>query len=827
MTHDDRSALSSPRASSVVSAVLIALSISMWSCQFGGGPVESEPVMSPLSEDMIDGAQGGDSSDLFRDQEAWERSEVTPHRFRSTAEGIQVQTPGRPASWQDFPVRGMNVSLALPGTRPGEFTATEEQILKWFTDLSELPFNTLRIYTVQSPFFYRALRRWNLEHPQRPFFLLQGIWIKEPEEEGEPLDYRDPENQEWVRDEIEKVIDVVYGRREIPAPTPARGGYGRAFGSYHADVSPWLVGWLLGREMEPYTIEETHKRHRDISEYQGAYVSLAEGNPTEALIAEYLDYMLSYQFEYYRELHTFAFSNWPTLDPLIHETEPVFPVSSEDHFTIDIERFTLSESAEAVGQFASYHAYPYYPDFIMYQPDYQREDEEGLNPYLGYLLQLKSYHMTRPLVITEIGLPSSQGSAHLNQSGLHHGGLTERQVGRGLKRMIRNFETAGVTGYCIFELLDEWFKRAWIVDRLELPAERRHLWYNPMSPEQNFGIIALAPGRAPEEGGHIVNGREGLNEWSDPQIQREAERITGVAGEIRDLTIDHDEGYLHLRLRVEPFESQGETSEGWDQRDYWIVFDTLDGSRGDFCLDPLCRLQSEQGVEFKLIIESPERVFWMVDRPYDLFGIWHNIRQPWQIWSTTENRSGRFTLHRTLTNVAYMYQDVELGPERVQETGRLPVGDMINGDTRSNCAVSSELGVIEVRIPWTLLAFTDPTERRVVDDQGSGRRVPDTQVTEGIRIWAVHLRETSEGSEEITFEGTLSQREPDDETEYHLWVHDTLPAADEVEEGARLPTQPFTYRWDAWDTPRWYERRKQTWSALVDLGVEFPDQIIY
>ena len=152
---------------------------------------------------------------------------------------------------------------------------------------------------------------------------------------------------------------------------------------------------------------------------------------------------------------------------------------------------------------------------------------------------------------------------------------------------------------------------------------------------------------------------------------------------------------------------------------------------------------------------------------------------------------------------------------------------MITGDTRSNCAMSSELGVIEVRIPWTLLAFTDPTERRVVDDQGSGRREPDTQVTEGIRIWAVHLNETSEGSEEVTLEGTLSQQEPEDETEYHLWVHDTLPAADEVEEGARLPTQPFIYRWEAWDTPRWYERRKQTWSALVDLGVEFPDQIIY
>ena len=325
-----------------------------------------------------------------------------------------------------------------------------------------------------------------------------------------------------------------------------------------------------------------------------------------------------------------------------------------------------------------------------------------------------------------------------------------------------------------------------------------------------------------------------MSEWSDPQLKQDPERLTGAPGEIKDVTLDHDEGYLHIRLRVEPFEGADDnqsSDEGWNKRDYWVAFDTLDASRGDLCLEPQCRLRSEQGIEFKLMIESPDRVFWMVDRPYDLFGIWHNIREPWQLWSTIENQSGRFNLHRTLTNVPYLYQEVELGGERIQETGRLPVGDMLEGDTRSNCAASSELGVIEVRIPWTLLAFTDPTERRVVDDKGTGRREPDTSITDGIRVWAVHLRENTEGEELSDQDEALSlvevEVEVEDEVEYRLWVHDTLPSATRSADAILLPEQAFTYRWEAWDTPQWYERRKQTWSALVDLGIEFPDQIIY
>ena len=66
------------------------------------------------------------------------------------------------------------------------------------------------------------------------------------------------------------------------------------------------------------------------------------------------------------------------------------------------------------GWFASYHAYPYYPDFMLYDPGYSiARSPEGRSNYFGYLTALKKHHRGVPLLIAEYGVPSSRGIAHL------------------------------------------------------------------------------------------------------------------------------------------------------------------------------------------------------------------------------------------------------------------------------------------------------------------------------------------------------------------------------------------------------------------------------
>lgn len=718
--------------------------------------------------------------------------------FRSTAEGFELRRPGAETFEPFFPA-GINLGLAVPGSLPGEFLASSEQIARWIEASAELGLNVLRIYTVQSPEFYEELRRWNLENPDRPLFLLQGAWLKEPDRS--PADYLDEENRLWFRDELEKVVDVVHGNREIPPGSPERPmNWGRAYGRFTADVSPWLMGWLIGREVEPETLASSYERHGEERSYEGHYFRISDGDPFEAYIAESFDYLVAIEESRYGTTHPIAFSNWPTLDPLVHPTEPPYPISSEERFALDMRKIEVDVSFTP-GVFISYHAYPYYPDFIVYQPDYQVSDAQGLNSYLGYLRDLRQYYEGYAVMISEIGLPSSQGSAKRIVSGLDHGGLDEVEQGEGLLRTLDAIVDSGLHGFCVFSIVDEWFKRAWIVDPIELPAERRHLWFNPMNPEQNFGLIALRPGS--EERFHFVDG-EG-DEWlASPLLSKEGDAVSPLGDgfdpmrNLRGLRVEHDEGYLHLLLEVEDLDPMGLGILDWSKVEYWLAFDTIDPERGDGFLDPGGTLAVDRRVEFLLRLGA-DGLTLLVDRPYDLYGVWHGLREPWQEHRTVRNDDGVFHLMRNLTNWEYVYEGEQLGGFVDDEIGRLPVGhEAKKSDT--NLWYSLADGTLELRIPWSLLYVSDPSTRSVIDDRGGATRPLGTSVTEGIAVAAMSLAgDPGEGAAPV--------------------LVDTFGTPTREGEGWRIAPDGFAlYTWDGWDEGevRYHEVRKASFWILQE-----------
>lgn len=62
----------------------------------------------------------------------------------------------------------------------------------------------------------------------------------------------------------------------------------------------------------------------------------------------------------------------------------------------------LTKESFGPGQFASYHIYPYYPDFYRLLPEHEE------NTYLQYLRDINDHHHM-PVVISEFGCPSSRG----------------------------------------------------------------------------------------------------------------------------------------------------------------------------------------------------------------------------------------------------------------------------------------------------------------------------------------------------------------------------------------------------------------------------------
>ena len=88
---------------------------------------------------------------------------------------------------------------------------------------------------------------------------------------------------------------------------------------------------------------------------------------------------------------------------LTHSNEPSL---DEDRAVVNIEHIKATDSFEP-GVFASYHIYPYYPDFMNYQREYAEfRDETGkINSYRAYLRDLMSQH-TMPVLVAEVGVPA-------------------------------------------------------------------------------------------------------------------------------------------------------------------------------------------------------------------------------------------------------------------------------------------------------------------------------------------------------------------------------------------------------------------------------------
>ena len=112
---------------------------------------------------------------------------------------------------------------------------------------------------------------------------------------------------------------LVHGDATIP-PVP-----GHASGAYRADVSQWTLGYIIGREWEPYSVVAYNAAHPTRTSFAGKYSTLHEREPLRARLAEQCDYLVGFEMERYNAQRPVAYTNWPTLDPLVHPTETSMP----------------------------------------------------------------------------------------------------------------------------------------------------------------------------------------------------------------------------------------------------------------------------------------------------------------------------------------------------------------------------------------------------------------------------------------------------------------------------------------------------------------------
>jgi hypothetical protein len=586
-------------------------------------------------------------------------------------------------------IKGVNLGVAVPGTQAGELAATREQYDRWFNQMGALGLNAIRVYTLHYPRFYDAVARYNNAHASAPLYVLHGIWL---DEENPTADFFDMTAQ--FDEGIKEVLDCSHGNKNIPERK------GRAHGRYRTDISRWVIGWIIGREMIPEEVGLTNVKHADHTSYTGHALSLPTGTPLEAWLTERMDGLVVYEREHYNVERPVSVASWPTLDPLHHPSEEEH--SEEDSESLDLENIDTTRAPG--GYFASYHAYAYYPDFVTHDEAYlDARDRDGLNSYQGYLNDLKHHYATHPLLIAEYGVPTSWGNAHFGAADMNHGGQNETQQADGASRGLINILDAHCAGGAFFAWIDEWWKRTWIVDELSMPRDRYKLWHNITSPEQNFGLIEF--------------------EIEAPKFVRWP-KVSGE-GRVRELKADFDAEYFYLRLTLDAAMADGETLT--------LGFDTYGDDLGESRL-PDGTVTNRRN-EFALVFDAPHDAQLYVIQAYDTFGIWHQSATDAQLFHSVPSDTGQWAEVRWRNSAGLIVEDGVTPSKKVDHIGRLVVRGPGDAET-SRDSVSVNGAIIDVRLPWTLLQFADPSTRSVLDDD---RATPgrETRVSDGIAISAL------------------------------------------------------------------------------------------
>jgi tetratricopeptide (TPR) repeat protein len=710
-----------------------------------------------------------------RPRAAIERS--TAPRFDARAGDAQFQVM-RGDQFEPIFIKGINLGTALPGKFPAEFPDDPKLYREWFDLIGEAGFNALRLYTLHPPSLYEALHRHNLERPTQKLWLIQGVWTELPPED----DFAAASFEGAFRDEIRRVIDALHGNLELPARP------GHANGIYRKDVSSDVLSLAIRREWEPFSVDAYNQKYPNQKSFQGRYVQTEGRYPIEAWLASICETAIEHSTEYYGVQYPVGFTSWPTLDPIEHPTEATVEeemvfrdakgeqlyeeIKEYDNDLVQLDTMRLHETdAFKAGLFAVYHAYPYYPEFMVLDPDYAKvRDDQGVSRYLGYLQALKKHHGDQPVLIGEFGVPTSRGIAHLHPEGQHHGGHSSQQQGEINARLMRNVADAGLAGGAIFAWIDEWFKRNWIVMNYESPTERNRLWLNALDAEQNYGLMGAYPGA--DRWKVVLDGEH--DDWATVAPTYRGD------GELRSLRVTSDEAYLYLAIERASSASR-----------LMLGLDSYDAKRGSHRFPSPVDVESAIGMEFLLELGDRESGRLLVDRPYDLFS--NRLRRPYQ---SRSNRLGDFVEIVTYTNRDRYARDGTYYEAKGYSRSKLRYGSLDPKSSEFNDLadwfMSEDGRRIEVRLPWGLLNVADPSSLRIIHETDSREGVVQTAATDGFRFHLLALDERGR-------------------------VRARLPQKDLIE---NYPT----FRWSGWEQPTYRLELKPSYFIMQKALAELPAQ---
>ncbi|GEM03295.1 hypothetical protein HMI01_02830 [Halolactibacillus miurensis] len=423
-----------------------------------------------------------------------------------------------------FEIKGVELDSSYGPHRGTDFPIEEEKWQDWFDMINDMGANTIRVSTVMNATFYNALYDYN-EARDNPLYLIQGIRVSYDEVNGD-------ENSERMRfysllkEDARDVIDIIHGRNLIFTNDQ------RGSGFYRFDVSPYVIGYLIGDEWNQDMISYLdHTLNEDDTRFNGDYIqTVPEATSFEKLMAALVDDMLRYESNKYRTQRPIAVNSTFVMDPFEYPSHIKQQIGKINHFTMD---HLLSTDEHLSGLFASY-SYEEWPEEAL---QFIETDSSRVTIH-DYLRELNDAH-DMPVIMSSFGYPSE---TYINQ---------DYNQGDQLIEGLTMFQESGFNGTIIRSFQDVWDRRN-LTTAFMYDLQSIHEFSDVLTPNQHYGLIGYRPYR--EDVLMTMDGDE--IDWEDVEMVSETNNNT--------IKVTRDHGYLYILVNSDAIQLNAPLYFGFD-----------------------------------------------------------------------------------------------------------------------------------------------------------------------------------------------------------------------------------------------------------------------
>lgn len=584
--------------------------------------------------------------------------------------------------WEKFYIKGINLNQTKPGVFESENDISYEEYLRWIGLIYDIGANCIRVSNLMGDNFYKALNDFNKEK-DNPIYLMQGIYFDESYlKEGD--DPQSVDLQSIFKNNIKLIIDSVHGN-------PYNVNKLDVTQVYDTDISKYIIGYTIGIEFALNDLIYTEIMNERES-YNGKYFYTEKNSSSfEAYLAEMGDYLAQYEMKRYKSQRLISFIG--SIEDVIRGSdnsdinvnEIVYYEDSKKY--IDIENIKAKKNLKT-GLIATYNIFPSYLEIE------ENDNDNGLKSYLDKI----NIHHNIPVLIGELAIPSSRVPNKFDINNKIESINEEKQANLLLKAF-NTIKESNCAGEFIFEFQDNWSRSSWNTKGSKI-LDRSVYWSDPQTYAQSFGVMAFDPGKEKS----VSYPDDSIDEWDIDSIVTKDENFS--------LHIKSDEKYLYFMVKAKD-------KFDFNNNELYIDLDITpkSGSEKSSQFD----LNFETPVDFIINIKNKENSRVYVHEYYNEYtfnkNMLENKMRP-DLIANTKNMDEFSKILIKLSNRQYVESLGNFIDETSYETGKLIYGNGNPNSDKFNSLSDFYMGdnYVEIRIPWALLNFMDPSTKAIKDD---------------------------------------------------------------------------------------------------------------